>query len=151
VNDHISFTGGPFGGFRQSGLGREFGKVCLPFIPLPFSRVWYRRISMPTLRFKSSSLRSPRLKINTFSTKLSKLNMQFFGIIHFISRRIGFSLCIGIFSYHFMIKIMVRIIELQSVLSEVPFQKKKNHLIFQITHKSKSTGQPFLFHCQQTF
>jgi len=26
VNDHITFTGGPFGGFRQSGLGREFGK-----------------------------------------------------------------------------------------------------------------------------
>jgi len=26
VNDHLTFTGGPFGGFRQSGLGREYGK-----------------------------------------------------------------------------------------------------------------------------
>lgn len=25
VNDHMSITGGPFGGFKQSGLGRELG------------------------------------------------------------------------------------------------------------------------------
>jgi acyl-CoA reductase-like NAD-dependent aldehyde dehydrogenase len=27
INDHLALTGAPFGGFKQSGLGREFGKA----------------------------------------------------------------------------------------------------------------------------
>mgnify|MGYP003646646900 CR=1 FL=1 len=47
INDHLSETGAPFGGFKQSGLGRELGKVLPPW-NLKYIYIYIYILLLPT-------------------------------------------------------------------------------------------------------